>query len=102
LGPDGKSLYLICGNYTSLPSYTRSLVPTRWAEDQLLPRIFDPMGHANDLHPPGGWIARMDLEGKNLEIVSVGYRNAYDIAFTADGELLTLSGSDDEVVLRQS
>ena len=36
---------------------------------------------------PGGWIAKTDPDGKNWEIVSVGYRNAYDIAFNADGEL---------------
>jgi putative heme-binding domain-containing protein len=89
LGPDRKSLYFVCGNYTALPAYNRTLVPAKWAEDQLLPRIFDPMGHANELHPPGGWVARTDLDGKNLEIVSVGYRNAYDLAFNADGELFT-------------
>lgn len=89
LGPDRKSLYYVCGNYTGLPMYNRTLVPPQWGEDQLLPRIFDPMGHANELHPPGGWIARSDLDGKNLEIVSAGYRNSYDMAFNADGELIT-------------
>ena len=36
---------------------------------------------------PGGWIANTDPDGKNWEIVSVGYRNAYDMALNADGEL---------------
>lgn len=89
LGPDRKSLYIVAGNYTGLPSFTRSLVPQHWGEDQLLPRIYDPNGHANELHAPAGWIARTDLNGNNLEIVSTGYRNAYDLAFNADGELLT-------------
>ena len=89
LGPDRKSLYIVCGNMTGLPLYTRSLVPPRWGEDQPLPRISDPMGAASNLSAPGGWIARTDLDGKNLEIVSVGYRNAYDLAFNADGELFT-------------
>jgi glucose/arabinose dehydrogenase len=31
----------------------------------------------------------MDLDGRNLEVLSVGYRNAYDLAFNADGELFT-------------
>ena len=88
LGPDGKSLYFICGNHTGLPLYTRSLVPPRWSEDQLLPRIYDPMGQTNALKAPGGWIARADLDGNNLEIFSVGLRNAYDLAFNADGEPL--------------
>jgi putative heme-binding domain-containing protein len=89
LGPDRKSLYLVCGNYTGLPAYSKTLVPPRWQEDQLLPRIFDPNGHANELRPPGGWIARCDLDGKNLELVSAGYRNCYDMAFNALGDLIT-------------
>ena len=72
LGPDRKSLYFVCGNFTGAPMFNRSLVPQRWGEDQLLPRIFDPGGHANELHPPAGWIARTDLDGKNLEFYSAG------------------------------
>ena len=89
LGPDGKSLYFVCGNFTALPRFDRSLVPQVWQEDQLLPRLFDPMGHANEIKAPGGWIARSDLDGNNMELFSVGYRNCYDIAFNADGELFT-------------
>jgi putative heme-binding domain-containing protein len=89
LGPDGKSLYLVCGNMTALPMLTRSRVPQHWGEDQLLPRIYDPGGHANTVYAPGGWVARTDLDGKDLELFSAGYRNAYDIAFDADGELFT-------------
>jgi len=89
LGPDGKSLYVVAGNYTALPRYDRTRVPPHWAEDQLMPRIFDPMGHGNTIKAPAGWIARMDLDGNNLELISAGYRNAYDIAFNADGELFT-------------
>jgi putative heme-binding domain-containing protein len=87
--PDGKHLYFICGNFTELPLFARSFVPPRWGEDQMLPRLNDPNGHANNIVAPGGWVARTDLDGKNLELVSVGYRNAYDIAFNADGELFT-------------
>ena len=89
LGPDGKSLYICAGNFTKLPAYTRTAPAAVWGEDQLLPRIFDPRGHANELRAPGGWVARMDLDGNDLEIVSVGYRNSYDMAFNADGELFT-------------
>jgi putative heme-binding domain-containing protein len=87
--PDGNQLYICCGNFTKLPLLSRSLPPQLWQEDQLLPRIGDPRGHANDIKAPGGWIARMDLDGDNLELVSVGYRNMYDIAMNADGELFT-------------
>jgi putative heme-binding domain-containing protein len=89
LGPDSKSLYFVCGNFTALPRFDRSLVPPVWQEDQLLPRLYDPMGHANEIKAPGGWIARSDLDGNNMELVSVGYRNCYDMAFNADGELFT-------------
>ncbi len=89
LGPDGQSLYVVCGNFTGPPMFTRSLAPPRWGEDQLLPRLNDPMGHANEIRAPAGWVARMNLDGRNLELFSVGYRNAYDIAFNADGELFT-------------
>lgn len=89
LGPDGESLYFCSGNMNSPPLYRRTLVPPVWGEDQLLPRLPDPRGHGNDFQPPGGWIARCDLEGNALELVCVGFRNIYDIAFNEDGELFT-------------
>ena len=36
---------------------------------------------------PGGWVAKTDPDGKTWEIESIGYRNSYDMAFNADGEL---------------
>ena len=41
----------------------------------------------SDRMAPGGWIARTDSLGSNWELVSSGYRNTFDIAFNADGEL---------------
>ena len=38
---------------------------------------------------PGGWIAATDPDGKNWELLTVGFRNAYDMAMNADGELFT-------------
>src|SRR5206468_4817848 len=37
----------------------------------------------------GGCIYRVDPEGKNWELLSVGYRNEYDAAFHRHGELFT-------------
>jgi len=34
-------------------------------------------------------VARTDLDGNNLELLCVGFRNEYDIAFNDDGELFT-------------
>ncbi len=58
-----------------------------WNEDHLLPRQWDANGHAVGILAPGGWIAKTDPEGKTWEVVSAGYRNPYDMAFNADGEL---------------
>jgi len=89
LGPDGNSLYVVCGNHTDPPLFSSSAVPVRWKEDQLLPLIGDPNGHATEIRAPGGWFAKMDLDGGNLELFSIGYRNAYDLAFNEAGDLFT-------------
>jgi hypothetical protein len=96
LSPDGKRIYLICGNHTDPPftpgqeqqhtDYT-SRIRTNWGEDLLLPRMWDANGHARGKLAPGGWIASTDPDGKSWDIFSIGYRNPYDMAFNADGEL---------------
>lgn len=88
LGPDRK-LYLTIGNHAHLPNPEKSLVPRVWKEDFLLPRMWDANGHAVGIMAPGGFIVRTDLDGKEWEIVSIGYRNAYDLGFNNDGELFT-------------
>ena len=96
LSPDGKRIFVIAGNHTDPPfkageeleneNYS-SRIPTNWGEDLLLPRMWDANGHARGKLAPGGWIASTDPDGKTWEIWSVGYRNPYDMAFNADGEL---------------
>lgn len=96
LSPDGKSLYVVCGNHTKPPFKPgderrnrdlSSAVPSNWDEDFLLPRQWDAGRHAVGIMAPGGWIAETDPDGKTWRVVSTGYRNSYDIAFNADGEL---------------
>lgn len=87
LSPDQKSLYVIAGNHTDLPPMDWYRLPTNWKDDNLFPLIKDPRGHANDRHAPGGWIAHVDPEGKNWELISAGYRNAFDLAFNEEGDL---------------
>jgi putative heme-binding domain-containing protein len=90
LTPDGKSILLVAGNHTPPPEkFQASRLPSNWNEDLLLPRQWDANGHARGILAPGGWIARTDPDGKTWEIVSSGYRNAYDIALNADGELFS-------------
>ncbi len=88
LSPDGKSLFFVCGNHTDLPpKIDASRLPRNWGEDLLLPRQWDANGHARGRMAPGGWVANTDPESKKIDIYSAGYRNAYRIAFNADGEL---------------
>ena len=46
-------------------------------------------GFMTDEKAPGGWVCKVDPDGKNWELVSMGFRNAYDIAFNREGELFT-------------
>ena len=90
LSPDGKSLYIAAGNHTKLPdAITGSRIPQNWNEDHLLPRRWDANGHAAGILAPGGWICNVDPSGKKWDVFSMGYRNQYDMAFNADGELFT-------------
>ncbi len=88
LAPDGKSLYVVCGDGTPLPKVDASRVPQVWDEDQLLPRTYG-RGFMKGTPAPGGYICRVDPNGKQWELICVGFRNEFDAAFNADGELFT-------------
>jgi putative heme-binding domain-containing protein len=89
LGPDGL-LYVVAGNFTRVPEGLDPRSPHRgYAEDLLLPRNPDGNGFATGVMAPGGWIARTDKDGARWELFCGGFRNAYDIAFSPDGELFT-------------
>src|SRR5690348_15435263 len=80
VSPDKKSLYVIAGNFTDLPPMDNYRLPATWKNDNLLPLLLDPNGFGNDRNPPGGWIAKIDPEGKYWDLVSAGYRNPFDMA----------------------
>jgi putative heme-binding domain-containing protein len=87
-GADGRSLFLVAGNATGLPDPEQSRVPRAWQEDELLPRL----GQTDGLflrNRPGGWVCRTDPDGKTFELIAIGLRNPYDLAFNAEGELFT-------------
>ena len=88
LAPDGKSLYVLCGNKTPPVKTDRSRVPHVWDEDQLFPRIYG-VGFMKGTPAPAGSIYKVDFDGKKWELVSSGFRNIFDAAFNADGELFT-------------
>src|SRR5262245_41583160 len=85
LSPDGKSIYVVCGNSTSLTKVDRSRVPLNWSEDNLITRI--PTGFMDDSLAPQGWIARTDPDGSTWELIASGFRNEFDASFNREGEL---------------
>ncbi|WP_235843161.1 c-type cytochrome [Maribacter hydrothermalis] len=89
LSPDGKEVYFIAGNHTLIPDRVKenSRIPTNWGEDNLLKPFLDARGHANDVKAPGGWITKFNPDGSSFELISVGFRNPFDMAFNSDGEL---------------
>jgi putative heme-binding domain-containing protein len=85
LAPDGKSLFCVCGNDTSLTELHGSTVPRHWRNDQLFPLL----ASFSKVVPPAGCTYRVDPEGKHWELWSCGYRNHYDAAFNRHGDLFT-------------
>jgi putative heme-binding domain-containing protein len=87
LGSD-KKLYAVCGNFVDVPEDILPTSPHRnYRDDLVLPRMEDGNGFGAGRKPPGGYVVRMDPDGKNAELFASGQRNTYDIAFNTDGEL---------------
>jgi len=90
LSPDGKRILFCAGNNTDIPeNVSRSRVPRIWSEDHLLGRMPDARGHNADRMAPGGFVLSLNPDGSDLELVAIGFRNHYDIAFNRAGELFT-------------
>lgn len=88
LTPDKKGLYIVVGNLTKLTEFEDSRVPMLWDEDNMLPRAYG-RGFMKGSPAPGGYVSRIDPDGKNWELVTAGFRNQYDAALNADGDLFT-------------
>ena len=80
-GPDSQSIYLVSGDRNGLPG-DRTRTPKLWNRDSW-EYPFTDTPHC------GGWVARADLDGKNLDVVCMGLRNCYDLAFDGQGDLFT-------------
>ncbi len=88
--PDGKALYLVCGDGTKLTELApNSQVPHVWGEDHILPRMPDGRGFMRDVMGPGGTIYRVSPDGKQFEMYATGFRNVFDAAIDRDGEMFT-------------
>ncbi len=87
LGPDGM-IYVIVGNGSQVQQVTDATSPYQNSyEGDLIPRYEDPGGHAVGVEAPGGTIVRVSVDGKKVEMVAGGIRNAYDFAFDHNGQL---------------
>jgi putative heme-binding domain-containing protein len=81
LAPDKASFYLVGGDTMRLPTDALR-TPPHWNRDR--------WGETFQDEPyPGGWVMRADLDGSNAEVICVGLRNSYDIAFNQHGDLFT-------------
>ena len=89
VSPDGEWIYLVTGNMATLPEVKDSFPAKVWAEDQLLTRNPDGNGHAANIFAPGGFVARFKPDGTNWQLISMGHRNTYGIAFHDSGELIS-------------
>ncbi len=88
--PDGKALYLVCGNGTKPTAMAKtSPVPPVWGEDHLLPRMPDGRGFMREVMGPGGIIYRVTPDGQQFEAVASGFRNVFDAAVNLNGDLFT-------------
>ncbi|MEM9352959.1 MAG: HEAT repeat domain-containing protein [Planctomycetota bacterium] len=90
LGPDGM-IYGIVGNHASIksPRPIPGLLEKAYEGDLIQPRYEDARGHAVGIPAPGGIVYRTDRQGRFTEVVATGLRNAYDFAFTPDGDIVT-------------
>jgi hypothetical protein len=88
LGPDG-CIYAVVGNHSAPTIDYAETSPHRgfYEGDLVGPRYEDPGGHAVGHTVPGGVILRLEVDGKNLQLITGGLRNAYDLAFNSQGEL---------------
>jgi len=88
--PDG-SIWIVGGNHCAPPeqALADSRVPKVWEEDVVFSRLWDPNGHAVGVMAPGGWVVRTDREGSKWELMTIGFRNSYDLAFDELGRAFT-------------
>jgi len=89
LDRDG-SILVVGGNHTKLPDDEKAGAPVkRYDEDDLLKKFEDANGHAAGIKAVGGWIARMDKDGKDWVRVTASFRNPYDCSIAPDGDIFT-------------
>ena len=86
--PDKTRLMILCGNSTDPPKEIATRHIRHQAEDHLLPRSTY-YGHNTGREAPGGYVITCKPDGSDVHFLCAGFRNPYDIALNADGELFT-------------
>jgi putative heme-binding domain-containing protein len=89
LGPDGRTIYYMNGNYTKLPANMEKQIPVAWQEDNILPRMWPPVGSGRGIFAPAGTLGRTNLAGNQFELFAMGFRNCYRMTFDPNGEIFT-------------
>ncbi len=89
LGPDRQTIWYMNGNYTKLPANMEKQIPVAYQEDNLLPRMWPPVGSGRGILAPAGTLGRTDLEGRQFELFAMGFRNCYRMTFDPNGEIFT-------------
>ncbi|MEX1228757.1 MAG: HEAT repeat domain-containing protein [Planctomycetaceae bacterium] len=89
-GPDGW-LYANNGNHAGVKVEREPTSPVRDPYEGYLfdPKFEDAGGHAVGIKAPGGTVWRFTPDGKKWWCETAGFRNEYDVAFNANGDLFT-------------
>jgi putative heme-binding domain-containing protein len=88
LNPDKTRLMILCGNSTNPPEELATRNIRHQSEDHLLPRGTY-YGHNTGREAPGGFVITCKPDGTDRTFLCAGFRNPYDIALNAAGELFT-------------
>jgi len=94
LARDG-SLLIVAGNHTKLPADELPGPKSHWEEDTFLDPIDDPNDRAVGLSATGGWVARMNRDGTGWQRVTIGMRDARDLAVAPDGDVFVFDSDAD-------
>jgi putative heme-binding domain-containing protein len=86
--PDGKSLIIVTGNQSDVPAWTSSKVPLSFGEDNLLEPLIG-KGFMKTVEAPRGFVAKISFDGKEKELLTIGFRNQYGAAYNREGDMFT-------------
>ncbi len=82
---DGDSLYVIGGNMTTTPKHQKSRIQENMKDDVLLQHYA--YGHNAGGRAPAGFVMKFSPDGKERELMHMGYRNPVDFALNRHGEM---------------